>query len=290
MSLTKEQKAARKNRIGASDVSAIVGVNPWQSAYDIWLEKTDRLEDKGEERHNEAVTLGNDLEPVLLDYAERELGVLDRNVEVQSRELRYLVSTLDGQVRGTREPVEAKTAGLLSFRTAEWGEPGTDEIPMLYLVQAHIQLHCTNTGICHVPALLGGRGYAMYSVLADPELEEDLLRKIESFWLNNVQADTPPPDVLPSMESLKRVRRRAEKVVELSPHVVSQWRETVELLKKAEKEEDSAKKKVLLALGDAEAGIMLGSQAAITYYEQKRKAYAVKEVSFRALRYTEKGL
>lgn len=34
----------RRKGIGGSDVAAIMGLNKWKSAYQIWLEKQDRLD------------------------------------------------------------------------------------------------------------------------------------------------------------------------------------------------------------------------------------------------------
>jgi predicted phage-related endonuclease len=39
MSLTPEQIAIRRTRIGSSEVGAILGIDPYKSAYDVWTEK-----------------------------------------------------------------------------------------------------------------------------------------------------------------------------------------------------------------------------------------------------------
>ena len=63
--------ADRKKAIGASDVAAILGVSPWASGWDVWADKTDRLE---RWEGNEQTRLGQFFEPSVLDYAESKVG------------------------------------------------------------------------------------------------------------------------------------------------------------------------------------------------------------------------
>jgi putative phage-type endonuclease len=55
----------RKNSIGGSEVGTILGLNPWESAYYLWASKTGNIPPK--ELNSFAVTLGNVLEPVIID-------------------------------------------------------------------------------------------------------------------------------------------------------------------------------------------------------------------------------
>ncbi len=40
MPITNRQRKLRQDHIGSSDMAAILGVDPWRTAYDVWLEKT----------------------------------------------------------------------------------------------------------------------------------------------------------------------------------------------------------------------------------------------------------
>ena len=158
----------RRKRLGATDISAIFGVNPYRTAYEVWLDKRDLLEDwKG----NDATELGNRLEPALLDEAEHRWGPINRNVTVFAKDLPS-ASTLDGQLIETGEPIETKTAGLLNefAELGHWGEPGTDEIPDWYLVQCHTQILCTGASLCRMLALIAGRGMVEYEIRRDQQV------------------------------------------------------------------------------------------------------------------------
>jgi predicted phage-related endonuclease len=87
--------------------------------------------------------------------------------------------------------LECKTAS--PFNQSDWGELGTDEVPMSYLVQCLWYLAITNLDRCDVAVLFGNSDFRIYEVYRDKELEELILAKAAAFWNGYVQADTPPP-------------------------------------------------------------------------------------------------
>ena len=58
----KQWQDARKGSIGGSDAAAIVGLNPYKSAYALWAEKSGKVEPE-DISMKEAVRLGHELEP-----------------------------------------------------------------------------------------------------------------------------------------------------------------------------------------------------------------------------------
>ena len=65
-----EWLAARCPGVTGTDISAILGANPWATPLDIWLDKTGR----GREVHmNDAMRRGTDLEPTIVKWAHRHL-------------------------------------------------------------------------------------------------------------------------------------------------------------------------------------------------------------------------
>ena len=62
-----EWLAEREKGIGASDVAAILGLSPWETAYSLWLKKTHQVEPEPE---NEAMLMGHLLEEVVVSWRE----------------------------------------------------------------------------------------------------------------------------------------------------------------------------------------------------------------------------
>lgn len=292
MAITEKQRQDRKNHIGSSDVAAILKMDPFKSAYDIWLEKTGKLEDK--EKTGHALSLGVYLEHAILKMAEKNLGRLVRDpkrLEFPIKEFPVLVAHPDAIVKLSVEPVEGKSTNL-TYRapsTDEWGEEGTDQVPERVIIQCTVQCMGTGAEVCHNPVIIGGRGFVMFRIPFDKSLAQMILDRMGEFWDKNVRQDIPPEDSVPSMEIIRRVRREPMTVSQIDDNLVASWvamRESRLSLQKAEEEEQA---KVLAKIGTAEAGQFSGGL--VTFYEQTRKAYSVPESKFRVMRLSkQKGL
>lgn len=273
----------RRGYLGASDIAAVLGLSPWRSAYEVWAEKTGRLEGDADSK---AIALGNAIEPVLLDWAESQLGPLTRQKEV-AIDGTPIVCHPDA-ITEAGDPVEAKTSGIAGPIYGEWGEPGSDQIPQYYLVQCLVQLAATNGELCHVPALLGGRGFVMYAVPADDSLQSEIIERASTWWERHVVADTPPSlEAPPPLDVLKRIRRVPGKLADINPELVQRWLEAKEAAKQATKIAEESQAAIIAALGDAE-GAELPDGRELTYFEQVRREYVVPAGSFRVLRVRKK--
>jgi putative phage-type endonuclease len=253
--ITAEQREARRSHIGSSDAPAIVGVDPWKTIGDVYWNKISDLPDT----QNEAMKLGNRMEPVILDFAQERYGILRRDVEVVSAYHEELAANLDARIVGTDEGIEAKYVGPRSVD--KWGEPETDEIPEHVTIQCQHQMYVAGLSQVHVAAGMcdphRGLHFEMFHVARDEDLIEDLVTAELRFWQSHVIPRLPPSSAPPSFEILKRIRREPETVVNLAESAVQAWlaREDAAAVKKmAETEYDQATKSVLELLGDCEAG------------------------------------
>jgi len=160
MTITNKQKQERRNFLGSSDVPAIFGLDPFKNAFDIWLEKTGRLDEA--ETETSVMTRGKIVEPGLINWAERQLGKLQRRVPTQIIDGLPIGSHVDAKVAKTGRPVEAKTAGIYAPLRHDYGEPNTDQVPDYVIIQCQVHLICTHQDLCYVPTLVVARGAVMY--------------------------------------------------------------------------------------------------------------------------------
>lgn len=297
MPITNEIREQRKNYIGSSDSPIIVGVNTdeegkqYRNIGDLWLEKTGRLNDS---ESTAAQDMGTDLEEAIIRMFERQTSkVVGRNLFVRSG---IFSANLDGAVfeDGSRcggflgggtvtsetlelhkliiaEIVEAKSTGNGDF----WGKEDITDVPMSVLVQAQHQMMVAKPvrKVTNVPVLLPAYrrfSYKSFLVHRNDELIEEIRQRGEWFW-SYVRADQMPPDVVPVMDSLKRRKRNPEvEPIQLSAEVSEWWEEKERARIRrhgAETDEEEWKRKILDALGDAEAGRLLNGDK-ISYYEQ----------------------
>jgi putative phage-type endonuclease len=189
MSNREEWLLLRKTYLGGSDLGAVIGVNKYKTALDVYLEKTSEFV---EEVNNDATYWGNVLEDVVAqEYSKR----VNLPVEVETKLLRhpeyeFLAANIDRWVGNKEYVLECKTAGFMMSK--EWGEEGSDSIPESYLVQS-----AWYAAICDVPkvdiaVLIGGQDFRIYSYARNKEFEEKLLRIACNFWHNHIQKRIPP--------------------------------------------------------------------------------------------------
>ena len=179
----------RKTYLGGSDLGAVIGVNKYKTALDVYLEKTS---EHSPEIGNDATYWGNVLEDVVAqEYSKR----VNLPVEVETKLLRhpeheFLAANIDRWVDGKKYVLECKTAGFMMSK--EWGEEGSDSIPESYLVQS-----AWYAAICDVPkvdiaVLIGGQDFRIYSYVRNKEFEDKLIKIACNFWHNHVEKRIPP--------------------------------------------------------------------------------------------------
>jgi len=183
----------RKNYIGGSDLGAICGLNPYRSALDVYLEKTNP--DIAGEIKNDATYWGTALEPLIAAEYEKRTGnlVTDTNrfsCFMRHKEHHFLACNIDAWIGENDYVLECKTAGFTKAK--EWGEVGTDQIPESYLVQVAYY-----AAICDVPkvdiaVLIGGQDFRIYTYERNKELEEKLIKIACNFWNNHIEKRIPP--------------------------------------------------------------------------------------------------
>lgn len=280
MALTKKQLSERQGYVGASEVAKIV---LGDGAYDLWLAKTGKLVDNNES--SPAMEMGLMLEHSILRRAQKDLGPIEKRgslLEYKHSEL-PIVSHPDGIVKLSGEPVEVKTSGLFGPAMAGFGNPGTDELPERYLIQATVHLMCAMRNLCHVPVVLGGKGYQMYVVQRNADLVAAIAEKVALFW-QKVQADIPP-DGWPSIDVARMIRRTEGKRLMIDVGPVQRWREAESIAKEAKDKAEQAKAAVLATLGDAEIGE--SPLGIVTVIKGIRKAYTVAEAVTTTVRFKE---
>lgn len=201
-SLASDQKV-RRTGIGGSDIAKIVGQSRWGGAMDVFLEKIGQSAPLVE---TEAMHWGITLEDaVAKEYAHRTGRKVRRsNQTIRHEDFDWRMAHIDRKVVTlASEPtrgLECKTAG--SFASADFGEPGTDQVPPDYALQCMWYLGVTGWDVWDLAVLIGGNTFRIYTIQRDDELIELLWTAADSFWENNVLAKEPP--AVDGSESTKR--------------------------------------------------------------------------------------
>lgn len=186
------QSFDRRTFIGGSDAGAILGLSPWATPYEVWLEKIG--ERKPEDPKKEKFFARRKRqEPVVLEMLADEKGIVARSVNTRAFHPKhdFLSCEIDAIAEDGLE-IEIKT--VHPFRAKEWGTEDTDEIPPHYTAQALHGLMVTGQPRRLVAALIGVDDLRIYMVERDDATLEQLLVHELAFW-KMVCDRTPPPAV-----------------------------------------------------------------------------------------------
>lgn len=183
----------RKRGIGSSDSSAAIGLNPYKSQLELWLEKTNRdqhLAKPNPDDDTAPVFWGVVLEPIVASQYQRRSGnkVRKVNAVLQHPDIPWMLANIDREVIGSTEVqiLECKTAGINGARL--W----RDGVPRYVEVQVMHQLAVTGKQAADVAVLLGGQRLEVYRIERDELLIKHLIELERQFW-HYVETDTPPP-------------------------------------------------------------------------------------------------
>ncbi|HFF2056883.1 YqaJ viral recombinase family protein [Pseudomonas aeruginosa] len=187
--------AVRKQGIGSSDASAAVGLNPYKSQLELWLEKTGhdaRLPKADPHDEESPMYWGNVLEPIVAWHYSKRTGNKVRRINAvlqhANPELPWMLANIDREVIGADDVqiLECKTAGLNGARL--WKE-GVPEYVQLQVVH---QLAVTGKQAADVAVLLGGQTLEVHRIERDEQMIARLIELERRFW-QYVETDTPPP-------------------------------------------------------------------------------------------------
>lgn len=286
MALTETQRERRRHHIGASDTPAILGLSPWRNPADVFYTKGQY---ETEDVTTDAMETGNRLEGPLLDFAAEKLGVkIDRRGAYRvsrGRDDGILAAHLDGPIVDKPEAVEAKYVGP-AF-AADWGMEGSDAIPSHVIVQCQHQMHVAELERVHVVAAVArySLDWCLYVVERNDPLIDVIVDADVRFWHEYVLPGVCPPDVLPSLDTLKALVRVPDKVVRVPKQLVKDYDQAHAAQSFVQKQVKRADAALIAALGDAEAGDYGDKDKWVTCMRQTRAAHHVKESTFPVLRH-----
>lgn len=187
----------RRTFLGGSDAGAILGLSPWATPYEVWLEKI------GEEKIVDAkkakfFARRKRQEPVVLEMLLDEKGIKAKSVNTRHFHPvhSFLSCEIDaiGEAPDLGSDLEIEIKTVHPFQAKEWGTEDTDEIPAHYTAQALHGLLVTGQERRLVAALIGVDDLRIYMVERDDATLASLLEHELAFW-QMVQTRTPPPAV-----------------------------------------------------------------------------------------------
>ena len=182
---------ARRLGLGGSDSPAVLGLDPWRSPLDIWRSKVQPQPATDDEKF--LFKLGHLLEPVIagLYSAEtaREVYIPEPEI-IEHLQFPEIIGSPDRLSPADGRVIELKSEHQFADK---FGDPGSDQVPDHYIVQAAHYMAVANLDRCDIAVLHGGFKFAIYQLRRDLEMERSMLEQLREWWDAYVVKKVEPP-------------------------------------------------------------------------------------------------
>jgi putative phage-type endonuclease len=265
---TPDWHAARENRVGGSEVAALLRMSKWESLFSLWHRKKGLIGPKAQNAEMEA---GTRLEPAICrkfadmhpEFVTKISGTycsVARPCDVANPD--RLLFDADGDQDWPVALLEAKFA----LYPDDWGTEGTDEIPPYYKIQVRHYLGVFGLFKAYVEVFIGSTGeFREYVVYADPDETARMQDAIDAFMAS--LADDIRPDIDEHSATYDTVRELHPDIddedYEVPAHIAIPYTNAVDAAKQAEQDKSQAAAVLLDAMGRRRRAWFLGEQIAM---------------------------
>lgn len=203
----------RRTWLGGSDAAAVMGLSPWATPVELWMQKTGRAPVAPPSPDQaRRFARGHKLEPFIREMVIEKLqdagvsvDLLACNARFHDPEHHWMSCEIDFELLLTgevligdrsfhldREHVTADAKSVSGFARKKWGAENTEDVPIEYAAQFMYGLMLTGRRLCLVAALSSFDDVDIYWVVRDDETIAAMRPKLVSFWIDHVLADVPP--------------------------------------------------------------------------------------------------
>ena len=172
----------RSKGIGSSDIPIILGLSPWKTEYQLWLEKTNiRPSDFS---GNWATRRGTELEPIVRDWYNEKYNTSMQPENRESKENSIFRASADGYDPIVNRLIEIKCPNIGDHKMALNGE-----VPEKYRPQ--IQWLMLVFDCPSIDYISFNNGHAVVTIKEDRPYQQYIKEKALEFW-NKVEKLEPP--------------------------------------------------------------------------------------------------
>lgn len=211
--------AQREKGIGSSEVGTILGVNPWETPYQLWLRKKGITPPVQE---NEAMRAGHILESAVATYFEEETGrqvikASEGDWLAVDKEKEFLRVSPD-RTYWLGEKHTKDNKGILECKTTQL-DISADDLPKHWFCQLMYQLGVMGMRQGSLGWLTRGRKFGYVDIQFDADLYAYMVEQLERFWRDCIVGDQEP--AVTTIEDITlKFPRSTEKATEVSEELL----------------------------------------------------------------------
>lgn len=261
----------RQGGIGSSEVATIVGLNPFETPYELWRRK--RGIDAGKDE-TFAMKAGHYLEDAVAQFWHDETGrdIIKRSAIdwiIRSNEKPFMQVSpdrtywLDGRHSNGNK-------GILECKTTQLPVDG-DDIPKHWFCQVQYQLGVAEISQGSIAWLTQGREFGYRDISLVPDFFGWLVEEAERFYVDNILGGKEPDATSVRDVLLKYNRHTDGKTIEVSSEIYAAYEQLKDVRKELaaiEATKEELEEKIKVAFTDAEA-ISYGGHTIATWKSPK---------------------
>lgn len=261
----------RRQGIGGSEVSAIIGKNPWSSPLQVYLDKLG-LSTPVEE--TEPMKFGRLLEPIVAnEFAERTgLTVKELRFVLQDSTYPFLLANVDRVIEHPewgRGILECKTAN--AFKLDDWQH---GKVPEAYYYQVQHYLGVTGYAYAYIACLIGGSTFRYARIERDEDTILFLREAATDFWYNNILRQQIPEVSYMDRDAImdlypQHTEHSQLHIGDMELLLIEDMLAARRKLKEIQQEEALAKNRITALMGTAEA-LYYGGEKMVTWKTNKK--------------------
>lgn len=274
----------RESGIGSSEVGTILGLNPFETPYQLWRRKKGLDAPKQE---NFAMKAGHYLEDAVSLFYRDETGkeIIKASAGdwlIVNDEKEYLRVSPDRTYWIPGRPRSERNKGILECKTTQM-EVNADSLPQHWFCQLQYQLGVAELEQGALAWLTMGREFGYRDIMFDKEFYDWMIEEVDRFWTDNIVGGKEP--LLSSVDDvlLKNPRHIAGKTIEATDELFEECRQLKELkeeLKNMESRKEELEASVKMAMGDAEALVLPNTVKPIATWKASKDGMKFDEKRF----------
>ena len=261
----------RQSGIGSSEVATILGLNPWETPYQLWRRKKG-LDTAKEETF--AMKAGHYLEDAVSLFWHDETGrdIIKRSAIdwiIVNPDKPYMRVSPD-RTYWLSDSRKVSDKGILECKTTQM-RIDEDDLPKHWFCQVQYQLGVAELTQGSLAWLCSGREFGYKDIALVPDFFSWIEEEVTKFWVDNIQGNIEPEAQSVSDVLLKFNRHTDGKVIEISDDIFTACNDLKALkerIAELDEQKTELEEKIKLGFGDAEA-ISYGGQTIATWKAPK---------------------
>ena len=218
---------SREGGIGSSEVATVLGVNPYETPYQLWLRKTGQV--KSEEKENFLMKAGHYLEDAISHFCadEADLTIIKSSASefvVVDKDKPFLRVSPDRYA--WEKGVMHSPANRVIIECKSTQKPvDPDNISQYWFCQVAYQLGVTGLERSYLAWLIQGREFGYKVINFDPEFFAFVKEEVERFWIDCVIGGREPALISVADVIIKYPKHEEGKKLLASDSLVDTWNE-----------------------------------------------------------------